>query len=321
MRTSVNFGVDPDGRVDAVSTRRSSPRSWAVPVWPSSLAAFPEHWAALLWFIVVFPSVSSRCPHTALSCHPARVSRCRVGFLSWWIRSHIPAQVTAVSYTAGTEVFEVAINATSSRGSRWRQSPQVPQSPRHSVTGLVAGLTAGTARAGGYPASGVRRSPRPRTRRGSMKIVLPGFVELPTRRPSFGFPPCRHPASATPSHNITNLHSVVFTVNGSGETEIDRTDHNPLRIQPGILPVSHQSPGPRTPTLPPGPAHPSAPGPLFRVIRRGAPGGSRTHTGALLRDLPLPVGLRGHPPRVSCATHRDRDDQEQDDVHGRSLRV
>ena len=29
------------------------------------------------------------------------------------------------------------------------------------------------------------------------------------------------------------------------------------------------------------------------MVRAGAPGGSRTHTGILLRDLPLPVGLRG----------------------------
>src|SRR3954451_10028188 len=38
-----------------------------------------------------------------------------------------------------------------------------------------------------------------------------------------------------------------------------------------------------------------------RASGTGAPGGSRTHTGTLLRGLPLPVGLRGRRNRVRKA--------------------
>ena len=53
----------------------------------------------------------------------------------------------------------------------------------------------------------------------------------------------------------------------------------------------------------------------FGVVDMGAPGGIRTHTAALLRDLPLPVGLRGRSPRVTVPPGGGSRTRSVDAVH------
>ncbi len=54
---------------------------------------------------------------------------------------------------------------------------------------------------------------------------------------------------------------------------------------------------------------------VFGVVDMGAPGGIRTHTAALLRDLPLPVGLRGRSPRVTVPPDGGSRTRSVDAVH------
>jgi hypothetical protein len=74
--------------------------------------------------------------------YPTRLSRRLVGTRLRWARNHIPAHVTAVSYTAGTDFLETAISSTIASGSRLTQSGQSPQSPAHRDGWLATRLAA-----------------------------------------------------------------------------------------------------------------------------------------------------------------------------------